>query len=196
MATIDKINVPDFERPIVELELALEELRNTVHLARTDEEREAKEEQIADLSKQIDRMIDQTFSSLKPWQIVQLARHPSRPLFTDHVQNIADDWLELYGDRAYGDDPAIACGYASIDGRKVMIVGNRKGKTLAERVKCNFGCAHPEGYRKAMLKTQLAEKTGTPIITFINTPGAYPGVGAEERGQSMVIAESIRNMTG
>ena len=195
MATVDKINVPDFERPIVELELQANEIENTLHLARNDDEREMKEDELKDLRKQIDKLIEKTFSNLKPWHVVQLARHPNRPLFTDHVQNICDDWLELHGDRAFGEDPAIATGFASIGGNKVMLVGNRKGKNLNERIKCNFGCAHPEGYRKAMQKMKLAEKSGVPIITFINTPGAYPGVGSEERGMSMAIAESIRDMS-
>jgi acetyl-CoA carboxylase carboxyl transferase subunit alpha len=196
MATIDKINVPDFERPIVELEIRLDELTNTIHLVRNDEEREAKEEEIADIKKQISKLVDTTYSNLRPWHIVQLARHPKRPLFTDHVNFMCDDWLELHGDRAYGDDPAIACGFASISGHKVMLMGHRKGKTLQERVKCNFGCPHPEGYRKAIQKMRLAEKAQLPIVTLINTPGAYPGVEAEERGQSMAIAEAIREMSG
>jgi len=155
-----------------------------------------KQEQIDLLKRDIAKKIDETFNNLRPWHVVQLARHPSRPLFTDHVHAMCDDWIELHGDRAFGDDGAIATGFASIGGHKVLLVGNRKGKNLQERVKYNFGCAHPEGYRKAIAKMKLAEKTGLPIVTLINTPGAYPGVGAEERGQSMAIAESIRDMSG
>jgi len=196
MPTLDKINVPPFERPIVELEMQLEEILNTMHLVRNDEERELKDEQAADLRKQIAKKTEEVFGNLGPWEIVQLARHPGRPLFSDHLSAICDDWMELHGDRAYGDDPSIATGFASIAGHKVMLVGHRKGKNLKERVACNFGCPHPEGYRKAIAKMKLAEKSQLPIITMINTPGAYPGVEAEERGQSMAIAEAIRDMSG
>ena len=195
MATLNKINVPEFEKPIVEQEMKLEELVSTLHLVRSDEEKKAREGEISDLKKRIAKLIEHTFRNLKPWDTVQLARHPERPLFTDHVNAMCEDWMELHGDRAYADDPAIACGFASIGGVKVLLVGNRKGKTLTERVKCNFGCAHPEGYRKAVQKMKLAERTGIPVVCLINTPGAFPGVEAEERGQSMAIAESIENMT-
>lgn len=196
MAALDKINVPAFERPIVELEFQLEEISNTMHLVRDDEEREQKEAQIEELKKEIAKKTEEVFSDLGPWEIVQLARHPNRPLFSDHLAAICDDWMELHGDRAYGDDPSIATGFASIGGHKVLLVGHRKGKNLKERVACNFGCPHPEGYRKAIAKMKLAEKSELPIITMINTPGAYPGVEAEERGQSMAIAEAIRDMSG
>ncbi len=195
MSALDKINVPDFERPIVELEIKLDQLMSTLHLVRNHEEKEAKEEEIQHLKAEINKALTQTFEKLKPWQLVQLARHPQRPLFGDYLESIFDDFTELHGDRAFGDDPAITCGFASIEGHKVLLVGHRKGKTLKERIQYNFGCAHPEGYRKSILKMKLAEKSSLPIISLINTPGAYPGLEAEERGQSMAIAEAIRDMS-
>src|SRR5690606_7646695 len=126
MATVDKINVPDFERPIKELEIRLDKLTNTQYLSRNDDEKEAREAEIASLKKEVSKMIETTYGNLRPWHVVQLARHPRRPLFSDHVAAFCDDWTELHGDRAYGDDPAIACGFASIGGHKVMLMGHRK----------------------------------------------------------------------
>ncbi|MEO1991083.1 MAG: acetyl-CoA carboxylase carboxyltransferase subunit alpha [Pirellulales bacterium] len=131
------------------------------------------------------------FGSLDPWQTVEVARHPDRPKTSDYLQMVFDEFVELHGDKAYGDDPAMLCGFAKIDSRKVLVIGHQKGKTLAERQACHFGCAHPEGYRKAMGKMRLAAKYGLPVVCLIDTPGAYPGVGAEERGQAQVIAESM-----
>jgi acetyl-CoA carboxylase carboxyl transferase subunit alpha len=140
-------------------------------------------------------MMDSVFEDLDPWNRVQLSRHPNRPLTDDYISALFEDFQELKGDRNFKDDPAIVCGFATFEGRKVFILGHRKGKTLQERLACNFGCAHPEGYRKALRKMYLAEKLGLPIISFINTPGAYPGIEAEERGQSHAIAENIREMS-
>ncbi|MGA1781028.1 MAG: acetyl-CoA carboxylase carboxyltransferase subunit alpha, partial [Planctomycetota bacterium] len=131
---------------------------------------------------------------LTPWQRVQIARHPQRPLVSDYIKWIVSDFFELHGDQAYRDDPAIVSGLGRIGDRRVMIIGNRKGKTTPEKIDCNFGCAHPEGYRKAMRKMRFAEKFGIPIVSFINTPGAYPGIGAEERGQAFVIARNLFEM--
>ncbi|MBN1442675.1 MAG: acetyl-CoA carboxylase carboxyltransferase subunit alpha, partial [Planctomycetes bacterium] len=134
------------------------------------------------------------FSNLSAWQKVQLARHPDRPMTTDYVQLIADDFVELHGDRAFRDDPSILTGLATIGGVRMMIVGQRKGKDTTEKIACHFGSPHPEGYRKALLRMKLAEKFGLPIVTLINTPGAYPGIGAEERGQAFVIAGNLMEM--
>lgn len=179
----------EFEAPIEELETKIEELRT--FSASTD----------VDLSDQIELLIERCnekkkaiYSKLTPWQKVQTARHPARPLTSDYVNYLVDDFRSLHGDRAYRDDPAILCGLGRIDGQKFMIIGQRKGRDTAEKLACNFGCPHPEGYRKAMLKMKLADKFGVPILTLINTPGAYPGVGAEERGQAFVIANNLMEM--
>jgi acetyl-CoA carboxylase carboxyl transferase subunit alpha len=130
------------------------------------------------------------------WKQVEIARHPARPLFSDYLTNIFEDIIELHGDRCFSDDQAIWTGLAKCEGIKLLVVGHNKGKTTQERIKCNFGCAHPEGYRKAKEKMKLAEKFHLPIICFIDTPGAYPGIGAEERGQAFAIANNIWVMHG
>jgi acetyl-CoA carboxylase carboxyl transferase subunit alpha len=131
------------------------------------------------------------FSNLDPWQTVEVARHPDRPMSTDYLSLVFDEFVELHGDKTFGDDQAIRTGFAKLDQYKVLFVGQQKGKTLKERNICNFGMPHPEGYRKAMSKMRMAAKYGLPVICLIDTPGAYPGVGAEERGQSQAIAESM-----
>ena len=136
------------------------------------------------------------FGNLDPWDRVQLSRHPNRPLTTDYIATLFDDFQELQGDGNFKDDPAIVTGFATFEGIKCMVMGHRKGRTLQERLRCNFGCAHPEGYRKALRKMKIAQKFKLPIISFINTPGAYRGIEAEERGQSQAIAEAIREMSG
>jgi acetyl-CoA carboxylase carboxyl transferase subunit alpha len=180
---------PDFEVPILELEKKIEELRNFSATTQVD------------LSDQIDKLLERLsekkrviFSKLTPWQRVLTARHPRRPLTTDYVQMMVEDFVEVYGDRAFRDDPSILTGFGRIGGHRVCVIGHRKGKDTAEKLACYFGCSHPEGYRKAMRKMKLAEKFGIPIVTLINTPGAYPGVGAEERGQAFVIAENLMEM--
>lgn len=195
MAGVDRLNVPEFERPIVELEMKIDGLRMDVANA-DDARREFIESEIATLEKDLRKLTDSVFANLDPWDRVQLSRHPQRPLVTDYIAALMDDFQELKGDRAYKDDPAIVCGFATFEGNKIMVMGHRKGRTLKERLECNFGCAHPEGYRKALRKMKLAEKLNLPIISFINTPGAYPGIEAEERGQSQAIAENIREMSG
>lgn len=179
----------EFEAPIVELENKIEELMS---FSATTE---------LDLSGQIDELRNKCqekkrviYAHLTPWQRVLIARHPRRPMLTDYLKLMITDFMELHGDRAYRDDPAILTGLGRIGNQRFMLVGHRKGKTTREKVECNFGCANPEGYRKALLKMQFAEKFNIPIVTFINTPGAYPGVGAEERGQAFVIANNLMQM--
>jgi acetyl-CoA carboxylase carboxyl transferase subunit alpha len=135
------------------------------------------------------------YSELEPWQVVQVARHQDRPMFTDYVTLVFDEFVELHGDKCFGDDRAVRTGFAKLGDFKVMLIGHQKGKTLKERTSCNYGCAHPEGYRKAIDKMRLAAKFGLPLICLIDTGGAYPGIGAEERGQAQVIAESMFEMS-
>jgi acetyl-CoA carboxylase carboxyl transferase subunit alpha len=137
----------------------------------------------------------QVYDRLSPWETVQVARHKDRPHSTDYIGLVFDEFVELHGDRKFGDDRAVLCGFAKLDQRKVMVIGHEKGRTYKERTACYFGCAHPEGYRKALLKMRLAAKFGLPIICFIDTPGAYPGIGAEERGQAWAIAENMYEMS-
>jgi acetyl-CoA carboxylase carboxyl transferase subunit alpha len=180
----------DFEAPIVELENKIEELRTFSRSTNVD-----LSDQIAQLIERCNEKKRAIFSKLTPWQKVQTARHPGRPLTTDYIHHLVEDFIELHGDRAFRDDPAILCGLGRIDGQRFLIAGHRKGKDTAEKLACNFGCPHPEGYHKARLKMAVAEKFRLPILTFINTPGAYPGVGAEERGQAFVIAQNLMEMS-
>ena len=152
-------------------------------------------EQIRRLRRELAALKREIYSNLDPWQIVQVSRHQQRPQTRDYLDLIFEQFLELHGDRAFGDDQAIVTGLAHLDDLKVMFVGHQKGKNLAERKACHFGCAHPEGYRKALKKMQLAGKYGLPIISFIDTPGAYPGITAEERGQAAIIAENLQAMS-
>jgi len=138
--------------------------------------------------------IEATYAGLSAWESVNVARHPERPVTSDYIAHMFDDFVELHGDKMFGDDPAIVTGFATLRGRRIMLIGHRKGRTTKERLECNFGCTHPEGYRKALRRMRLAEKLGLPIVTLINTPGAYPGIGAEERGQAAAIAENILAM--
>ena len=179
----------EFEAPILELEEKIEELKNFSQTTEVD-----LSDQIRELNDRCNERKRAIFSKLTPWQKVLTARHPKRPLTSDYISLIVDDFVEVYGDRSFRDDPSIVTGFGHMDGRRVCIIGQRKGKTNADKLACNFGCPHPEGYRKALLKMKLAEKFGIPIVTFINTPGAYPGVGAEERGQAFVIANNLMEM--
>ena len=172
------------EKPIYELEDKIADLETAPLGQQSQEEVQQLRRECADLQKQI-------FSNLDPWQTVEVARHPNRPKTSDYFGLVFDEFVELHGDKAFGDDPAMLTGFAKIDRHKVLVIGHQKGKTLAEKQACHFGCAHPEGYRKAMGKMRLAAKYGLPVICLIDTPGAYPGVGAEERGQAQVIAESM-----
>lgn len=180
------LNFLDFEQPIAELEAKIEELRyvgsdNEINIG---EEINRLQTKSRDLTKSI-------FSSLKAAQIAQLARHPQRPYFMDYVERIFTNFEELHGDRAFADDKAIMGGMARLDGTPIMIIGHQKGRDTREKVQRNFGMPRPEGYRKALRLMEMAEKFKLPILTFIDTPGAYPGVGAEERGQSEAIAKNL-----
>jgi acetyl-CoA carboxylase carboxyl transferase subunit alpha len=152
-------------------------------------------DEIRALRRELTDTMRRIYSQLDPWETVQVARHPDRPMFTDYVNLLFDEFVELHGDKFYGDDRALRTGFAKLDRYKVLLVGHYKGKTLKERNECFFGCAHPEGYRKAMAKMRMAAKYRLPIICLIDTPGAYPGIGAEERGQAQVIAESMQEMS-
>ena len=180
------LNFLDFEQPIAELEAKIEELRyvgsdNEINIG----------EEISRLQAKSRELSESIFSNLKSAQIAQLARHPQRPYFKDYVDLIFTDFEELHGDRAFADDPAIVGGVARLDGRPVMIIGQQKGRDTKEKVRRNFGMPRPEGYRKAKRLMEMAERFKLPILTFIDTPGAYPGVGAEERGQSEAIARNL-----
>jgi acetyl-CoA carboxylase carboxyl transferase subunit alpha len=175
-----------FEQEIHELE---------AELTRLEADPGSPAEAVKELRRKIIALKKAKYANLTAWEMVLVARHQNRPQFLDYVEMMFDEFVELHGDRAFGDDRAIRCGFARIDGQKVMLVGHQKGKTLAERQQCYYGCAHPEGYRKALSKMKLAAKYRLPIICLIDTPGAFPGIGAEERGQSQLIATSILEMT-
>jgi len=184
-----------FEAPIFEMEARLGEME--VHYAKNRAHGDSTKiaEQIRRLRRELAALKREIYSHLDPWQIVQVSRHQQRPQTRDYIELIFEQFLELHGDRAIGDDQAIVTGLAHLDDLKVMLIGHQKGKNLAERKACNFGCAHPEGYRKALVKMRLAAKFGLPIISFIDTPGAYPGISAEERGQAAIIAENLMAMS-
>jgi acetyl-CoA carboxylase carboxyl transferase subunit alpha len=183
-------NFLDFEQPIAELEAKIEELRNVG----SDNEININEE-IDRLESKCTSMLGSIFSSLNAWQISQLARHPLRPYTLDYIERIFTDFEELHGDRLFADDAAIVGGIARLDNRPVMIIGHQKGRDTKEKVRRNFGMPRPEGYRKALRLMEMAERFRMPILTFIDTPGAYPGVGAEERGQSEAIARNLMVMS-
>ncbi|MCB1786503.1 MAG: acetyl-CoA carboxylase carboxyl transferase subunit alpha [Chromatiaceae bacterium] len=181
----------EFEQPIAELQAKIEELR----LVGNDNEINIQEE-IERLEGKSRSLTESIFSSLTPWQISQLARHPLRPYTLDYVARLVDDFEELHGDRTFADDKAIVGGLGRIDGRPVLLIGHQKGRDTKDKIHRNFGMPRPEGYRKALRLMRMAERFGLPIITFIDTPGAYPGVGAEERGQSEAIARNLFEMAG
>lgn len=177
----------EFEQPIYDLQAKLAKLDPSKN--RADEEESIRlRHEIAETTRKI-------YQQLTPWQTVRVARHKDRPQTSDYVSLMFDEFVELHGDRLFGDDPAILSGFAKLDRFKVLVVGHRKGRTTKERTACYFGCAHPEGYRKAMAKMKMAAKFKLPIICFIDTPGAYPGLGAEERGQAQAIAENMFEMS-
>lgn len=182
-------NYLEFEQSIADLEAKIEELRNV----EGDGEVNLSEE-IQRLENKSQQLISQIFSNLSAWQIAQLARHPRRPYTLDYIHRIFTDFQELKGDRAFADDPAIVGGMARLDGRPVMVIGHQKGRDTREKVRRNFGMPRPEGYRKALRLMRLAEQYQMPVLTFIDTPGAYPGIGAEERGQSEAIARNLAVM--
>jgi len=175
----------DFEKPIAELETRVAELRETATAGSIDIEAE-----VTRLETKAAKLLRDTYARLTPWQKAQVARHPERPHFKDYVAGLTDDFLPLAGDRAFADDPAIIGGLARIDGRRVMILGHEKGEDTASRLRHNFGMAKPEGYRKAIRLMRLADQFGLPIVSLVDTPGAFPGVEAEERGQAEAIARS------
>ena len=183
-------NFLDFEQPIAELEAKIQELRNASQGSAFNIEAE-----ITTLREKLKRKSDEIFSNLTAWQISQLARHPLRPYTLDYLGAMFEEFHELAGDRAYADDPAIVGGPARIDGRAVMVIGHQKGRDTKSKVRRNFGMPRPEGYRKALRLMQTAERFRMPLLTFIDTPGAYPGVGAEERGQSEAIARNLLEMS-
>ena len=178
----------DFEKPLVELETRIAALRQS---GRPEGEAEA-----ADLEERLRLLQKKVFGRLTPWQRVQLARHPRRPYALDFIRLLTEDFVELHGDRAFGDDHAIVGGLARFEERSVVVVGHQKGRDTKEKLFRNFGMPHPEGYRKALRLMQLGERFGKPVLTFIDTPGAYPGLGAEERGQAEAIARNLREMAG
>ncbi len=178
----------DFEKPIVELEKKIEELR------KMGSKRVTLEPEIKRLESKLDKLKKDIYQNLTTWQRVQIARNPKRPFTLDYIRLMTDEFMELHGDRLYADDLAIIGGFAKIDGQKVMIMGHQKGRDVKENIARNFGCAHPEGYRKAMRLMRMAAKFDVPVICLIDTPGAYPGIGAEERGQAQAIAENLRDM--
>jgi acetyl-CoA carboxylase carboxyl transferase subunit alpha len=194
MASSTEYRLP-FEAPIYEMEQRLAEMEAGYARNRAGGESSGIAEQIRRLRRELANLKRTIYATLDPWQTVQVSRHPQRPQSRDYIDLIFDRFVELHGDRAIGDDQAIVTGLAHLGDDKVMFIGHQKGKNLAERTACNFGCAHPEGYRKALSKMQMASKFGLPIVSFIDTPGAYPGIAAEERGQALIIAENLLAMS-
>ena len=180
----------EFEKPLFRLEQQIQELEALQIHKQVDYSKELRQ-----LRSNYTSLLRKTYDNLTAWETVQVARHPQRPLFRDYVEMICREFRELHGDRHFGDDPAIQCGLARLGGHKVMLIGHHKGRETKEKVKCFFGLAHPEGYRKALRCMQLAEKFGLPVVTLIDTPGAYPGIGAEERGQAESIARNLLEMS-
>lgn len=178
-----------FEKPIVEFEEKLATLEGQPNPT------PATLDAIRNMRVEIAKLKRETFENLDAWQTVLVARHQERPQALDYIELICDEFVELHGDRAFGDDRAIVTGFAKLDDQKVLLIGQHKGRNLKERAECYYGCAHPEGYRKALQKMQLAAKFGVPIVCLIDTPGAYPGIGAEERGQAYTIAVNLRDMS-
>jgi acetyl-CoA carboxylase carboxyl transferase subunit alpha len=180
----------DFEKPVAEMERAIEKLKNTA----ADQKGAGFKAKIAELEMECEERRKEIYESLSPWQTVQVARHPKRPVLYDYIALMFTDFVELHGDRCFGDDRALIGGFATLEGRKVMLIGHSKGKNVEENVRRNFGMARPEGYRKALRLMRLAEKFGIPVVTFIDTPGAYPGLDAEQRGQAEAIARNLVEM--
>lgn len=176
----------DFEKPIFEIEKKIEELKKYFP---------DKKQEIDKLESKCKHLQEDVFKRLTPWQIIKLARHPQRPYTLDYIDIIFDEFIELHGDRGFRDDPAIVGGLARLNGQSVMVIGHQKGRTTKEKIRRNFAMPHPEGFRKALRLMRMAERFAFPIITFVDTPGAYPGIGAEERGQSEAIAENLQTMS-
>ena len=180
----------EFEKPLQVIEQKIEELELVSIKTGTDVSAT-----INDLEKELENKKNEIYSSLSRWEIVQLARHPNRPISSDIIKHISSYWLEIHGDRKYADDSSMICGFGKINNKKVAIIGQEKGRKTKDKLFRNFGMAKPEGYRKALRIMKLAEKFKLPILTFIDTPGAYPGIGAEQRGQSQAIADNLFNMS-
>lgn len=208
----------DFERPLLALERQIEELEQH-HTTQTAQNGNGKSDvgsskddasstsgggasggtdltaDVKTLRQSHTQMLRKIYKNLTPWEIIQVARHPGRPQTRDYIQAFVRDFMEIHGDRHFGDDPAIVAGFGRIGPHKCVVIGHHKGKDTKEKIACHFGCAHPEGYRKAMRAMKLAEKYGLPVVSFVDTPGAYPGIGAEERGQAEAIAVNQREMS-
>lgn len=209
----------EFEKPVLELERQIEALEGQLRLMKGRAEAAAAlgvadgeggytfvpeapamssgsvESRIAELRREHADALARVYSNLTAWDTVRVSRHPKRPQTRDYIELLCTDFCELHGDRRYGDDPAMVTGFARIGSSKCMVIGHQKGRSTQEKIACHFGCAHPEGYRKALAKMQLAEKYKLPIVTFVDTPGAYPGIGAEQRGQAEAIAVNMREMS-
>lgn len=181
----------DFEKPILELEDKIAELNRLASVQNI-----SAGDELERLSEKADKLRHDIYSKLTPWQHVQMARHPLRPYTIDYISEISDEFVELHGDRSFADDPSIVGGFLTLEGKRVMLIGHQKGRNTKENIYRNFGMPHPEGYRKALRLMKLAEKFGLPVVTFVDTPGAYPGLGAEERGQAEAIARNLREMAG
>jgi len=178
-----------FEQPIVDIEQRIDQFKKQA------EQNAETTKTLRKLRKELSETTRKIYSELTPWQTVQVARHKNRPHTVDYLSLVFDEFVELHGDRHFGDDRAMRVGFAKLDGRKVLVMGHQKGRNFKERTENFFGCAHPEGYRKALSKMRIAAKYGLPVIAFIDTPGAYPGIGAEERGQAYVIAKNMFEMS-
>ncbi len=177
----------DFEQPVAEIERQITALESRKDGSGSGE--------LETLQATRETLLERAYSDLTPWQTVRVARHPARPQTLDYIDLICRDFCQLHGDRRYSDDPAMVTGFARIGPYKVLVVGHQKGRTTPERISCRFGCANPEGYRKALLKMKIAEKFGRPIVTLVDTPGAYPGIDSEQRGQAEAIAVNLREMS-
>jgi acetyl-CoA carboxylase carboxyl transferase subunit alpha len=181
----------DFEKPITELEKKIQELKSFPKDKKINVDFSA---EVKRLEEKLEGLKRDTYNNLTPWQKVQIARHPQRLYTLDYINMLMSDFIELHGDRSFADDKAIIGGFARLDDKKIMVIGHQKGRDIKENLKRSFGCAHPEGYRKALRLMQTAEKFNLPVVIFIDTPGAYPGIGAEERGQAQAIALNLREM--
>lgn len=181
----------DFEKPVHELENQIRDLKEANDKSGLDITKE-----IDALQGKVDNLLKEIYDNLNPWERVQLSRHPKRPHAMDYIENLVDDFHEVHGDRRFSDDPSMITGFGYFDGQKVAVIGIEKGRKTQDKIKRNFGMARPEGYRKALRVMKMASNFGIPVITFVDTPGAYPGIGAEERGQAQAIAENLEEMFG
>lgn len=181
----------DFERPVSELENQIRELKQASEASHQNIDIT---HEIEALQAKVNRMLEEIYTKLTPWERTQLSRHPARPHAIDYIEKIVTDFHEVHGDRRFSDDPSMITGFGYIDGHKVAVIGIEKGRKTQEKIKRNFGMANPEGYRKALRVMQLASQFNIPVVTFVDTPGAYPGIGAEERGQALAIAENLEEM--